>query len=240
MGRRVKISIVTPTTPARRPFLLELAKCIQTQTYTDRLEWIILDEYKTGEPKPEEPSISSIRNDRRDWQSRIEYHAFSNTVPYSTGRKRNFVNSLTTGDIIVHMDDDDWVAPGRLDDQIDLLESSGKPVVGYHTFLYWHYAEGRGYRYNDPTFRPHAAGTSLCYRKSYWETHKFEDRFVGEDFLFCTKAKCTNELASKDAEQFLVARIHGGNTCVPKFGTRKYPAAPDSDFPREFLLTVGK
>ena len=231
---RMKISLVTPTTPARRLFLEKLAECIDAQDYQD-IEWIVLDEYKTGEPKPEKPAcMYNISRAAR------YYEAFSDTVPYSIGKKRNFINSLTTGDVIAHMDDDDWSHPSRLTNQIAFLLKSGAQVTGYHDLLYWDCEKDRGFKYTDPTFRPHAAGTSLCYYRSWWEQHKFVDRQVGEDFLFCITARNAGKLASQDGGQMVVARSHGRNTCAPPFGTKKYPLAPDSAFPSAFMLTVGK
>lgn len=156
----------------------------------------------------------------------------------TTGAKRNAANALARGETIVHWDDDDWYAPSRLSHQLEFFHRSGKLVTGYHSILYWDYSQGKGFKYDDPTFRPHAAGTSMVYAKSFWDTYKFDNRTVSEDFHFCMWARNVNQLASQDSDGMVVARLHGGNTCVPRLGTIKYPSVPDSKFPPAFLSTL--
>ena len=124
------------------------------------------------------------------------------------GEKRNLGTRLALGDVVASWDDDDWSAPGRLDDQIRTMWQSGRAVTGYHTMLFtdgdcwWKYRGAANY----------ALGTSLCYRKSWWERHEFSAKQVGEDGDFGREADLAGQLISVDAGDLMVASIHKGNT----------------------------
>lgn len=225
----MKISIVTPTLPNRRDWLTHAAYCLKTQYVPDlKLEWIILDEYSPANGRPYKPSLPFPHR----------YEQLTTSSPIPTGQKRNSANVFATGDVIMHWDDDDWYHPFRIVDQINFLQESGKQVVGYHSLLYWRYADSKGFKYDDPTLRPNAAGTSLVYTRQFWEKYPFEDRAIAEDFFFCMRAKNQQQLASKAGTDFVVARVHGKNTCKPHFGSGKFPEVPKSKFPVSFLLTL--
>lgn len=132
----------------------------------------------------------------------------------SIADKRNLACALADGEYICHWDDDDWSAPERIADQVQRLESSFVSVTGYHSMLFHEAATGRAAKYLSD--RHYALGTSLFYRRQWWETHKFQDPpetpNVGEDNAFVRQAREVGELISVDAGQIMVARAHIGNT----------------------------
>lgn len=135
------------------------------------------------------------------------------------GEKRNLGISEAPGEIIAHWDDDDYSAPGRLADQVAMLESSGLAVAGYSAMYFtdgtqwWKYRHGGNY----------AIGTSLCFRKSWWADHRFPNQQTGEDNVFQREAAGAGQLISKDAERMMVASIHRGNTCPRNLGNQYRP-----------------
>lgn len=169
---------------------------------------------------------------------RVKYVYLPGRPRLSTGEKRNVAVRLSTAPVILHWDDDDFYVPNRIQDQMHFHLCSRKPVSGYHSLLYYRERDGGTFQYDDPTFRPHVAGTALCYDKEFWLKHPFHDRQVGEDFVFTVEARRNDELASKDGREFVVARIHEANTCEPKFGRGKFQAVPFERLPQEFLLTL--
>ncbi len=95
----------------------------------------------------------------------------------SIGVLRNKANGLSESDIIVHLDSDDWSHPRRIEEQVALLQASGKDCVGYRDMLFWRetYEQyGTAYLYSNPQ-PSYALGTSLCYWRSAWERHPFAD-----------------------------------------------------------------
>lgn len=53
------------------------------------------------------------------------------------GEIRNEANEFATGEIILHMDSDDWSAPQRIETQVQQLISSGVDCVGFNEVLFW-------------------------------------------------------------------------------------------------------
>lgn len=108
------------------------------------------------------------------------------------GYMRNVANQMATGELIAHFDDDDWSHPRRIEEQVALLEASGKGCVGYRELLFWdtrtkiglrdipsgrylqahHDGESWIYCHGDPRW---AAGASFLYRRELWAQYPFFD-----------------------------------------------------------------
>lgn len=106
-------------------------------------------------------------------------------------------------DLIAHFDSDDWSHPRRLEEQVALLEASGKMCVGYRELLFWDtrctlpVAKSEGerpsrllprneawiYRNDDPRW---AAGASFLYRRELWEQQPFDDAPHEDQRWWCT------------------------------------------------------
>jgi glycosyltransferase involved in cell wall biosynthesis len=127
------------------------------------------------------------------------------------GAKRNMACELAAGEIIIHWDSDDWSDVSRISDQVARLQQSGKQVTGYHSMLFYDVTGTRCAKFQG--YPGDAIGTSLCYYKSYWNEHRFEDSLrIYEDNKFTKVARDVNQLASVDAGSLMVARIHSDNT----------------------------
>jgi hypothetical protein len=124
------------------------------------------------------------------------------------GRKRNLGCSWAEGAVIVHWDDDDFSAPGRIADQVERLHETGKAVTGYHSMKFtdgerwWQYSGNPSY----------SLGTSLCFQREWWKSSPFPAVQVGEDNTFVGMANHRRELSSVDAGDMMHATIHPGNT----------------------------
>lgn len=127
------------------------------------------------------------------------------------GTKRNLACEMASGEVIVHWDDDDRSARNRISDQVRKLESSGKSVVGYNRIREASMFSGGMTEYAVP--EDMACGTSLCYRRDYWKSHKFMNTSFGEDWMFIEQAKELGELVTGDGRQFITSTAHPGNTC---------------------------
>lgn len=121
--------------------------------------------------------------------------AIPKTHGETIGALRNEANELAvSADIIMHWDSDDWSHPRRIEEQVALLQASGKECVGYRDMLFWETYPGcptcaktLGV-HRDPSDCPHARawlytnanpkyclGTSLCYWRRVWQRHPFAD-----------------------------------------------------------------
>jgi len=124
------------------------------------------------------------------------------------GVLRNYVCSIAHGDFIMHWDDDDFYAPGRIEMQVRHLIETGRQVTGFRGMMFVDLATGERWKYHASTG---AVGVSLCYRRSYWESHKFDSVPVAEDGTFARRAEPVAAY-EENAGTLIIATIHSGNT----------------------------
>ena len=124
------------------------------------------------------------------------------------GEKRNLGSELAQGEIIASWDDDDWSAPERLDDQVRRMMRNAVSVTSYHSM---HFTDGSSW-WKFSGSKTANLGTSLCYRKDWWDKHRFSPKQIGEDGDFIRPAAAARQLSSEDAGLMLVASIHQHNT----------------------------
>ena len=107
------VSVCTPTYN-RRKFIPNIIKCFKNQDYpSELLEWIIIDD-GTEE-------ILDLFKDI-DLKERFTYIKLKNKMPI--GAKRNYLNSIAKGEIIVYFDDDDYYPPERVSHAVEALTNS--------------------------------------------------------------------------------------------------------------------
>ncbi len=136
------------------------------------------------------------------------------------GDKRNLGGSRAGGSVIAHWDDDDHSAPERLTDQIRRLIDSGQSVTGYCSMRF---TDGsRSWLYRGATH--YAIGTSLCYRRDWWQSHPFPGLQVGEDGAFAATAHQAGQLTTAEAGELMHATIHPGNTSPRQLTGRQWVA----------------
>lgn len=183
-------------TRGRTAWAAKALQCFLSQTYEPR-ELVILDD--TDDPSfpeiPEHPLVT--------------YHRLKEvlTIPV----KRNHVNSLSRGQVIIHWDSDDWSANDRITQQVELLQQEQKALVGYNSMLFFDVDQGVTWRYHGRS--NYALGTSLCYTREFWHTHPFRrDKPIGSDNSLVKAAQTSNQIISVDVNNQMVARIHQGNT----------------------------
>jgi len=198
----ILVSAIMPTR-GRQAWAHQALECFLAQTYPEKELIILDDDEERSFPEPRRYS-----NVRYFWES-------SKPIPC----KRNRAIELSSGDIIMHFDSDDWSSPERMADQVERLEVSGKAVTGYHSMLFKIEPSGQWIQYvGDSSY---ALGTSLCYRRSFWKDHYFrsgpEHPNVGEDNEFVKDARQAGELISVPAGAMMWARIHDQNTSVKRF-----------------------
>lgn len=198
MFKGFSISVVTPTRN-RADMLPELEKCIRAQSLLPD-EWIIAD--SSDEPR-EYLTVMRTRAARQTMETRwirIPHH--------NTGFARNRSVEAATGDIVVHMDDDDFYGAGHIQYLIEGLIQSGKQVIGYNSGRFrdqqgvYEYRSGREY----------AMGATLAYWRAYWTEHLFPGYLIGEDNAFVYDAADRGQLALLPGEAHFLGRIHPGNT----------------------------
>jgi glycosyltransferase involved in cell wall biosynthesis len=152
------------------------------------------------------------------------------------GAKRNTACEYARGEVIVHFDDDDWSAPGRIRDQVERLQQTEKALTGYNHLLFWDGARAYRYTNDDPTY---TTGTSMCYRKDLWKKHAFQNISRAEDNRFWELAKNAGKSVAVDAKQLMVARIHDANTFnYRSLNGETFPQVQVTEIPPSFLNAI--
>ena len=228
--RGLKVSVICPTYN-RKKYLPGAVACFLSQTYANS-EMVILDD-------SEESSADCIPNNPR-----VRYIRLRGGQRITTGEKRNICCELSTGEIIVHFDDDDWQAPTRIADQVEQLEKSKKQVLSYYNILYWNEDTQQVYRcWPKIMCAPH--GATFCFRKEFWEKNKFFPELGGEDTNFGFAAMKLKQMLYVDAAQQMVLRARHENVSkdargnvsktANSMGTHNIPIAHITEIPPGFF-----
>lgn len=192
------VTCVCPTMKAREQLLMKALKCFLGQTYA-RAELLIVTD---SEDVALDPPPSCIRFIGAPKGLRL-------------GSKRNFANQNALGEIICHWDDDDYSAPGRIAAQVERLRQTGLAATGYSRMRFTDGA--KWYRYADSTW---PLGTSLCYRKDWWERNHFDETVdLGSDTLLIYALQKQKQVDVVDCGDMMFARDHGKN-----LNKRSFPA----------------
>ncbi|HEY2667415.1 MAG TPA: glycosyltransferase family A protein [Actinomycetota bacterium] len=195
LPRRTRVSCIMPTRD-RRFFVPHSIRCFLRQDLADR-ELIVVDDGT-------DPVADLIPDD-----ARIRYIRLPER--HTIGQKRNIGCAQAWGEIIVHWDDDDWMANWRLSYQVQAISNGDVDVSGLRSLLCYEISQGRAWLYEPPTYgRPWVAGATFCYRRSLWERHPFADTNDGSDTGYLSQAPAKRVGILGDAS-FYVALLHGDN-----------------------------
>lgn len=181
----------------RRPLVPQAIKHFLRQDYPDR-ELLVVDDGSdtVRDLVPSDPRIRYIGLDAK----------------HTIGAKRNLACEEARGEIVVHWDDDDWMASWRLSYQVAGLLQAHADICGLARLLFYDAAADRAWRYIYPDgSRPWLSGGTLCYTRDFWRRNPFANINVGEDarFVWTDQAKQMLDLSN---DTFYVALVHSGNT----------------------------
>jgi len=204
---------------------LQAIECFSAQTY-QFCELLILEDCD----KPTLTNLDPLPNNVRLM-----------TAPerYQIGRKRNMLADAALGYYVCHWDSDDWSDPRRIATQVELIQKSGLAVHAFHWLHFCRRDPLQVFYYCDSAHYP--MGTSLFYRRDFWQTHQFENVLPinsGEDGRFCKAARAVNQISSDPTNGLMVARLHDDNTS-PKNLKAPYRPVPVTDLPENFRLFEG-
>lgn len=128
------------------------------------------------------------------------------------GAKRNECVKLCRGNLIMHWDDDDWMAPHRISYQAEAMLRERTEVCGLRRMLFYEMGTGKVWLYEYPAHqRAWLAGGSLLYTKDFWRRSPFPDIQVASDTRFVWNQRLDRATVLPDYN-FYVAMIHPGNT----------------------------
>jgi glycosyltransferase involved in cell wall biosynthesis len=146
----------------------------------------------------------------------------------SIGQKRNLACERASGAVIVHWDDDDWMAPDWIDVQAGALLGRSADAVGLRRPYFYDPVRRRAWRYEySRQDRPWLHGGTLCYPKSLWRKNPFPDTSRGEDTRFLWGIGDGKIIDHGHADKY-VAYVHAKNASPkPGAGTEWRPCPPE-------------
>jgi glycosyltransferase involved in cell wall biosynthesis len=155
------VSVITPTYN-RRKFLPILIYQYQIQTYPKELrELVILDDSETSNKDIIPKDDKSIR-----------YIYMSEKMALSN--KRNKLNELAKGEVIVCFDDDDFHHPERVEHSVKRLNQFRVEIVG-STMVPIYYSDIKRIVEYGPFSSTHGTNGTFAYTRNYVRNHKHEE-----------------------------------------------------------------
>ena len=157
------VSICTPTFN-RRPFIHNLIKCVDSQTYPkERMEWIIVDDGTDAieDMVSDHPLVSYFKFDKK----------------MSLGRKRNIMHKKTRGSIIVYMDDDDYYPPERVSHAVEMLTNNPSALCAGSSEMYIYFKDlNLNQMVQFGPYGPnHATAGTFAFRKELLNDHQYNN-----------------------------------------------------------------
>lgn len=197
------VTVVTPTYNRRR-FIPYLIQCYKEQTYKkDRMEWVILDDGQDKVKDLFEQASKTIPN--------IRYYALDEKQ--TIGAKRNRLNDLASGEIVVAMDDDDYYCAERVSHVVTMFKQ--KQFMSYElagsSEIYMFYSDNKTIYKLGPYNPNHATNGTMAWRASYAKTHRYdEDVTHAEEKSFLEEYK--HPMIQLDPFKVMLVMSHSENT----------------------------
>lgn len=223
------------TMKGREKFLQRAMQCFDQQTYPNRELLIVPD---TWEDIPQLEGVIrkefvNTFNQTVTPTPQDEWRVSYAVVPFENhhsgqrrciGGKRNLGCKWAMGEIIAVWDDDDYSGDTRIERQVAVLQATKKSVTAMDEMLFTDGSDWWRFSYREGL----AAGTSLCFRRDWWEKHRFDERQYGnrgEDVRFISEAFKANQFFYT-CENLMYATIHPGNTSKKTTSGRGWTHVP--------------
>jgi hypothetical protein len=146
------------------------------------------------------------------------------TNDQTIGSRRNAANAEAFGDgsgYYANWDDDDIYFPTRLLHQLKILQTENVSVTGFRSCKFVNLSTNEHYLYTGSTNK-YVIGSSLMYKKSYWQDHKFPLINISEDVEFAMLAANNKELYADESSEHMLATTHPGNTSPRMLGGKEW------------------
>jgi len=189
------VSVLTPTRN-RRAFIPQLLRNYRSQSHPlDRMELVVADD-------GEDAVADLFKGVRGVKYLRVE--------PMPLGRKRNLLTAEARGEILVHMDDDDFYPRRRVEHAVERLMGSPHLLAGssemfiYDLFLDVVLRSG-------PFGPSHGTNGTLAYKREYLRENRFDDAAVIRDEQLFTRG-FGNPMVQLDARATILCIQHQANT----------------------------
>ena len=214
MGRATSLASCLMPTCNRRSFVPRAIRQFLEQDYPRR-ELIVLDDGSdsVADLIPADPRIRYRRLERR----------------LILGDKRNAAAEMSSGEILLHWDDDDWMAPWRVSYQVRRLLERGADACGLDRVYFHDPTAQSAWEYSYAGAEPWLYGGSLCYTRSFWAAHRFAALQEGEDNDFLWRHR--PRILKLPDPSFYVGTVHPSNTSRKSTAAASWRPIPVDELP---------
>lgn len=198
---KIDVSVVTPTYN-RRKFIPVLIELYRVQTFPkEKMEWIIADDGRD--------SVEDLFLDAQKILPNIRYVRLDEKL--RIGAKRNLLNSLATGDIIIAMDDDDYYPPTRVESVVNAFKKYPKVDLAGSSEMNLYYTDEKKIYTLGPFGIKHATNGTMAWRKRYSNIHKY-DEFVTMTEEGSFLDNYSHQMIQLDPKDTILVICHSDNT----------------------------
>lgn len=195
------VSICTPTFN-RRPYIPGIIKCIENQDYPkDKIEWIILDD-----------GTDSIE----DLVKHLPYVKYvRSNIKLTLGKKRNMLNKISVGDVILYMDDDDYYPSERISHAVEVLKTTKAICVGSSLMYIYFSSKDKIYKAG-PFGNNHATAATFAFTRKLLNITSFnENNSISEEKHFLKNY--TIPIVQLDSKKTILVMAHTQNSFDKNF-----------------------
>ena len=197
----IVVSVVTPTYN-RRAFIPALIQIYQHQTYPkEKMEWIILDDGRDKVEDLFQEAAKTIPN--------LRY--LSNAEKMRIGAKRNVLNKVAKGEIIVAMDDDDYYPADRIKTVVQAFTKYPRVDLAGSSEMFMYYTDVKKIYAVGPYFEKHATNGTMAWRKQYSDKHLYDEYVTkAEEVSFLQDYQ--HQMIQLDPKKTILVICHTDNT----------------------------
>ena len=207
------VSIITITQIKRFECIKILFDLIKAQTYSNIIEWVIVEGSKTNiDAEENKNNINKIVEQEQKFK--IIYVEKDKDKNIKLGELRNIGNRKCQGDITVCMDDDDYYPPNRVEHSVIKLSQSTHKIAGCSAHLMYDY--DLNILVQMKTCAPfHSINSCMAWKKEYIETNSHDpEKDFGEEQSFTNNF--TSPMVQLDPYSTVILSSHSANTYSKK------------------------
>lgn len=200
------VSLLTVTQYSRVQFLPILKECILSQTYDNIIEWVIVDGCKIQEQSVLlQAALADITN---NLPFKVIITPWQNGMPL--GALRNTALSLSSGEYLSWLDDDDFYQSGFIAYAVKELMNSSKLIAGCGPMYLYHVSFRMVYQ-AELISSGNTVNNCMVFKRKYLKTHKYsDDKHTGEEVEFTNSFK--EPMIQLDPRRTVVQLCHGSNS----------------------------
>jgi glycosyltransferase involved in cell wall biosynthesis len=208
----LSVSIITITQLKRFECIKILLDLIKAQTYSNIIEWVIVEGSKTNS----EENMKNITKFIEDVQDKLKFKIIyvEGGKNVKLGELRNIGNRKCQGDITVCMDDDDYYPSNRVSHAVTKLSQSTCSIAGCSAHLM--YDHDLNILVQMKQFGPsHSVNSCMAWKKDYLKTNSHDpDKDFAEEPSFTNNF--ANPMVQLDPFSTVILSSHSSNTYSKK------------------------